>query len=187
MRQAPDRFQLRIIGHHLLLDGWSNQLLLPELLALYRGDLLPDATPFADHVAWLGGLDHEQALSAWDEHLAGAEPTLLAEGAPVADGWPGRTTERLGPEETGRLTATAAALGVTANTVLQCCWALVLAERTGRPDVVFGAITSGRSPRCRESSRSSASSSTPSRSGCGCGPRRSSPPCSAASRANRPA
>ncbi|WP_308218001.1 non-ribosomal peptide synthetase [Streptomyces sp. BSP1] len=147
VRQAPDRFQLRIIGHHLLLDGWSNQLLLPELLALYRGDLLPDATPFGDHVAWLGGLDREQALSAWDEHLAGAEPTLLADGAPVADDWPGRTTERLGPEETGRLTAGAAALGVTANTVLQCCWALVLAERTGRHDVVFGAITSGRSPQ----------------------------------------
>ncbi|MGG7612530.1 alpha/beta fold hydrolase, partial [Streptomyces sp. ZG43] len=64
-----------------------------------------------------------------------------------ADGWPGRTTQRLGPEETGRLTATAAALGVTANTVLQCCWALVLAEHTGRHDVVFGAITSGRSPQ----------------------------------------
>ncbi|MFB6590823.1 amino acid adenylation domain-containing protein [Streptomyces diastaticus] len=147
VRQAPDRFQLRIVGHHLLLDGWSNQLLLPELLALYRGDVLPDAVPFGDHLAWLGGLDREQAMTAWDDHLAGAEPTLLAPGAPAADGWPGRTTHRLGPEETGRLTAAAAALGVTANTVLQCCWALVLAERTGRHDVVFGAITSGRSPQ----------------------------------------
>ncbi|MFE1403371.1 amino acid adenylation domain-containing protein [Streptomyces sp. NPDC058770] len=147
VRLGSKRFQLRIVSHHLLLDGWSNQLLLPVLFALYNGDALPEPTPYRDYLAWLGGLDQERALTAWREHLTGVEPTLLApSGSGAAATWPNRLIHRLDPAETDRLAATAARLGVTVNTVVQCCWALLLAERTGRGDVVFGSITSGRSP-----------------------------------------
>lgn len=146
VRLGARRFQLRMISHHLLLDGWSNQLLVPTLFALYNGDALPAPTPYRDYLTWLAGLDRERALAVWREHLTGVEPTLLTLSGGGPGTWPNRLMHRLDAAETERLAAAAAGLGVTVNTVVQCAWALLLAERTGRDDVVFGAITSGRSP-----------------------------------------
>ncbi|NNG89292.1 amino acid adenylation domain-containing protein, partial [Streptomyces cacaoi] len=148
LRLGERRFRLQAAIHHILVDGWSNQLLLPELFALYRGEELPPPVPFADHLRWLAGRDREAARRAWSEVLAGPlEPTLLAPpGSHLSAEWPARRTHRLPAEQTAALTAAAARLGVTVNTVLQCCWALLLAEWTGRTDVVFGITVSGRSP-----------------------------------------
>ncbi|MDH6709589.1 amino acid adenylation domain-containing protein [Kitasatospora sp. MAA19] len=149
LRLGPERYRLVLVAHHTLIDGWSNQLLLPELFTLYRDPAgLAEPVPLRDHLAWLAGRDHEAARRAWREALAEPlEPTLVVPaGLPPATGWPGRRHRLLGGPRTERLGALAARLGVTLNTVLQATWALMLAERTGRPDVVFGIIVSGRSP-----------------------------------------
>lgn len=88
--------------------------------------------------------DHEAALSAWDVALDGIEPTLIA-----GDTGPGGTaiaerTLALDESGTRALVSAAAAAGVTVNTVLQSAWALLMAQLTGRTDVVFGATVSGR-------------------------------------------
>lgn len=46
--------------------------------------------------------------------------------------------------ETGRLREFARRHGLTANTVIQGAWGLLLAQLTGDPDVVFGTTVSGR-------------------------------------------
>ncbi|GCB44690.1 polyketide synthase [Streptomyces sp. NL15-2K] len=148
LRLGGERFQLQVVSHHILLDGWSNQLLLPELFALYNGaQALPECTPYRDYLAWLGQQDRPSALRAWQDALAGpVEPTLLAPPGHRGGQWPGRRTYRFGEQETAEIAAAAAALRVTVNTLMQCCWALLLAEETGRKDVVFGITVSGRSP-----------------------------------------
>ncbi|WP_147481819.1 non-ribosomal peptide synthetase, partial [Actinomadura harenae] len=81
-RLGPDRHRLVVTMHHIVLDGWSLPVLFDELSRLYEagGDpsVLPPATSYRDHLAWLARQDAGAARAAWRDALAGvAEPTLL--------------------------------------------------------------------------------------------------------------
>ncbi|MFC4373473.1 amino acid adenylation domain-containing protein [Nocardia halotolerans] len=146
--------RLVLTGHHILLDGWSMPLLMKELLVLYAtyGDTthLPAVRPYRDYLAWLTRQDRAAAEQAWSQLLGGISPTLLA---PELT-WPPATGTGFGlceftldAEDTAALTAFATAAEVTANTVFQAAWGLVVAATTGRADIVFGATVSGRPPQ----------------------------------------
>jgi amino acid adenylation domain-containing protein/non-ribosomal peptide synthase protein (TIGR01720 family) len=143
------RYRLVMTNHHILLDGWSVPLLLRALFDCYAAgadtsSLAPTA-PYRDYLAWLARQDRTAATDAWRRALSGVEqPTLLADQARSASSEV-RRPECLTVRPAG-LTGLAQACGVTTNTVLQALWALVLATRTGREDVVFGATVSGRPP-----------------------------------------
>ncbi|RJL19460.1 non-ribosomal peptide synthetase, partial [Bailinhaonella thermotolerans] len=152
VRLAPDRHRLLVTNHHILLDGWSLPLLATELFALYalKGDDsgLPPAPPYKAYLAWLARQDRDAAEAAWRAALAGLEePTLLA--PRVADR-PPVPPERLDLPLDTRLMSRVARLarrhGVTVNTVLQVAWGVLLSRLTGRDDVVFGSVVSGRPP-----------------------------------------
>ncbi|MPY62620.1 condensation domain-containing protein, partial [Streptomyces spongiae] len=150
-RTGQGRHRLLVTHHHILLDGWSVSVLLRELLALYEagGDpaALPPAPPYRTFLDWLGRRDRTAAETAWREALAAvAEPTRLAPHAPD-----GRSSGELAqartelPARTGEaLTTLARDLGVTANTLVQTAWAILLSRTTGNDDIVFGATVSGR-------------------------------------------
>ncbi|MEV4124030.1 amino acid adenylation domain-containing protein [Nocardia sp. NPDC049707] len=145
---------LVLTGHHILLDGWSMPLLMKELLVLYAtgGDtaLLAPVRPYRDYLRWLAQQDREAAIRAWSDMLSGATATMLAPElawpAAVGDGF-GVCEFELSTAQTSALTAYAATAEVTANTVLQAAWGLVVAGSTGRDDIVFGATVSGRPPQ----------------------------------------
>ncbi|MFC9660091.1 amino acid adenylation domain-containing protein [Nocardia sp. NPDC127606] len=148
------RSHLVLTGHHILLDGWSMPLLMKELLVLYatHGDAtpLPPVRPYRDYLAWLTRQDRAAAERAWSEVLDGVSATMIA---PELT-WPPATGHGYGLCEfeldiarTSALTAFAAAAEVTANTVFQTAWGLVVAASTARDDVVFGATVSGRPPQ----------------------------------------
>ncbi|MFI8219198.1 condensation domain-containing protein [Streptomyces sp. NPDC085932] len=142
--------RLLISSHHLLWDGWSAPVLVRELFRLYTagGDpaALPPVRPYRDYLAWLSRQDRRAAEQAWRDALQDLdEPCLLAPGArDLPAEQPGRHVVELSERETGALTATARAHGVTVSTVLQGLWAVLLARHTGRLDVVLGATVSGR-------------------------------------------
>ncbi|MFF2650667.1 amino acid adenylation domain-containing protein [Streptomyces sp. NPDC058045] len=152
IRLGEDRHRLLFAAHHLLLDGWSAQILAGELFALYgqRGDAsaLPPAAPYRDYLEWLAGQDGAAGEEAWGAALAGVdEPTLIA---PRADGAatapPGRIVDELPAPLSASLTAAARTRGLTMNAVVQGAWGVVLAQLTGRRDVLFGETVSGRPP-----------------------------------------
>ncbi|MEU5259423.1 amino acid adenylation domain-containing protein [Amycolatopsis sp. NPDC021455] len=148
IRLGGKRFRLVSTNHHVLADGWSMPLILRDLFARYAGHPVPPAPDHRDYLKWLRGQDRAAAEQAWREALDGlAEPTLVAA--------PGRLREPKLPTAlvvdvperlTADVTAWARAEGLTLNTVLQGCWAIVLGGLTGRSDVVFGAVTAGRPP-----------------------------------------
>ncbi|WP_431962380.1 amino acid adenylation domain-containing protein [Nocardia sp. bgisy134] len=150
-RTDSGRGHLVLTGHHILLDGWSMPLLMKELLVLYAtgGDAspLPPVRPYRDYLRWLSQQDRAAAERAWSEVLSGATATMLAPEltwpAASGDGF-GLCEFELSAAQTAELTAYAAATEVTANTVMQVAWGLVVAAGTGRDDVVFGATISGR-------------------------------------------
>ncbi|WP_433758965.1 amino acid adenylation domain-containing protein [Nocardia sp. CA-135398] len=153
VRIGADRFQLLVTNHHLVLDGWSMPLLIHELLALYTsgGDTAVLASPrsYREYLQWLQAQDRDAAIAAWRQMLAGIDsPTRVT-------GGPDRTvTAHVGEIGLNMDATTTAAIldlgrshGITANTVVQVAWALLVAAQTGRSDVVFGNTLSQRPPQ----------------------------------------
>ncbi|MBF6352929.1 non-ribosomal peptide synthase/polyketide synthase [Nocardia flavorosea] len=158
IKTGPQTWQFVVSNHHILLDGWSMPLLMRDLLALYavRADrsALPAARSYRHFLDWVGRQDHDASLAAWRAALAGVgEPTLLARpdsggaSAHEIEELSGEYTFELDSAATARIVALAAELGVTANTVLQVAWAVLLGRITSRDDVLFGATVSGRPPQ----------------------------------------
>ncbi|HET7232354.1 MAG TPA: condensation domain-containing protein, partial [Longimicrobium sp.] len=153
IRTGADEHRVLITFHHLLLDGWSGARVFAEAEEIYqalragRAPELSEPRPFRDYVAWLLRRDPEQAEAFWRREMAGAEPAELGVGRPRA----GRVVSefgerelRLAGSEVEAAQALARGAGVTLNTVFQGALALLLSRYTGRDDVVFGAVSSGR-------------------------------------------
>ncbi|MEV6522227.1 amino acid adenylation domain-containing protein [Longispora sp. NPDC051575] len=140
LRLGPDRAQLVLTQHHLLVDGWSGPLVAAELLSGYGGAPAPRPRPYRDFLTWLSTQDTAAAGRAWSAALDGAEPTLLAPARPGTGVVPAEVSTAL-PTGTADL---ARSLGLTVNTLVQGLWGLLLARLTNRNDVVFGATVSGR-------------------------------------------
>ncbi|WP_431952930.1 amino acid adenylation domain-containing protein [Nocardia lijiangensis] len=151
---GPQRYQLVLTIHHILIDGWSTPLLTRELLTLYATEsdpgTLAQVRPYRDYLMWLEAQDQDAAETAWARTLEGiTEPTLLA---PEARGRQQSAAAcevqvRLSEHRTAALVAVAHQQETTLNTVVQAAWAIVLASATAREDVVFGTTVSGRSPK----------------------------------------
>ena len=150
---SAERHRLLLSMHHILIDGWSTPLLLRELLILYATDsdlgALGPVRPYRDYLAWLKTQDQQAAQTAWARALEGiTEPTLLAR-----TNHGGRRTDardvraQLSERRTAALTALARRQETTLDTVIEAAWAIVLADATGRDDVVFGTTVSGRPPQ----------------------------------------
>ncbi|GAB4583081.1 hypothetical protein Ntsu_09130 [Nocardia sp. IFM 10818] len=153
-RTASGRVCFTLTSHHILFDGWSLPLLMKDLLLLYatHGDAsqLPRVRPYRDHLAWLSGQDRAATATVWRSALSGAERTALLPALPRVRrpeiGFGSRAFE-LTAEQTGALAKFAGETGVTVNTVVQAAWSLLVAGFTGRDDIVFGAVVSGRPPQ----------------------------------------
>ncbi|WP_282689764.1 non-ribosomal peptide synthetase, partial [Streptomyces sp. CC216B] len=149
IRLGAESHRLVLTIHHTVLDGWSLPTLLKEYHALYLsgGDArgLPAVAPYRDYLTWLSRQDVDASRAAWDTMLDGlTAPSLVAGTAEHTPQEPGRHEFGLTEEQTRALTARARSAGVTANTVVQAAWSLVLAGLTGTDDVVFGVTVNGR-------------------------------------------
>lgn len=152
MLTVPGQTRRRMIltAHHILVDGWALAVFFTEMLAVYRagGSLsaLPPARPYRDYIVWLAQQDRGAVLARWREYLSSVSgPLIMAEKA-VAAGTvvPQQTGLVLSPADTTRLRGWAGRNGLTLNTAVLFAWSVVLARLSGRPDVVFGTIVSGR-------------------------------------------
>ncbi|MCP3920350.1 MAG: amino acid adenylation domain-containing protein [bacterium] len=143
--------------HHLLLDGWSGQLLLAELLERYRAKTARESytprerRPFSDYVGWLQEQDAAAAERFWTERLRGVTtPTAIGVGRPrgasAPDGNEGQSVLRLSRAQSDALRRFARENRLTLNTLVQGAWAILLARYGHSSDVLFGSVVSGRPP-----------------------------------------
>ena len=145
VRTAADRHRLVLTNHHILMDGWSLQILLREIFASYYGHRLPAAGSYRRFVSWLADRDRNAAQAAWREVLAGFDtPTLV--GPPDRLGLGPRDLQSFSVSEeiTRALGELARSHHTTVSTVLQAAFAQLLCSLTGQHDVAFGAVVSGR-------------------------------------------
>src|SRR5277367_3609501 len=145
IRTADDQHRFVLTNHHIVMDGWSLPILLGEMFASYYGQWLPAAGSYRSFVTWLAGRDRDAAHAAWREVLAGFDtPTLVGPPDRLGLGQRGVASFRV-PEQTMRaLSELARSCHTTVNTVLQCAFAQLLCWLTGRHDVAFGTVVSGR-------------------------------------------
>ncbi|MCR3750885.1 non-ribosomal peptide synthase/polyketide synthase [Lentzea californiensis] len=154
-RLTDDEVTLFWTAHHVLLDGWSFAQVLAEICEQYtalvggREPELAPRRPFRDYLRWLADQDTAAAERHWRQVLAGVEaPTSLPwDRSPVqAHRAESSATVHvaLDVDRSAGLNRVARASGLTANTVVQGAWALLLSRYSGESDVVFGTTVSGR-------------------------------------------
>ncbi|KAI0424831.1 hypothetical protein F5Y09DRAFT_347316 [Xylaria sp. FL1042] len=129
---------------HLQYDGFSLPTLITALLDLYQGIAPSPVTQFSD---FLGHKRDRFAVSSvyWKQLLQGSALTkishlLLPEWSYAAA--QANPREKIDVEDRVRITQLPE--GITLASVVSSAWAIVLARLTGKRDVVYGSLVSGR-------------------------------------------
>ncbi|MEV1025807.1 amino acid adenylation domain-containing protein [Streptomyces sp. NPDC050264] len=150
-RISGDRHRVVWTTHHMLVDGWSlSAVLAEELVTLWANGAdttaLARVAPARRYLEWSAAQDKDAAREAWRAELAGLDGATRLGPADRdrVSVLPETLVADIPAGVTAALTPWAHARGLTLNTVMQGAWAAVLGALTGRGDVTFGAVVSGR-------------------------------------------
>jgi amino acid adenylation domain-containing protein len=155
LRMDDETYQFVWSYKHLILDGWSQVLVLREVGEIYEslargGDGLSEDEPrYKDYIDWLQRQDLSQAESYWRRTLSDLDgPTVISldsrlRTAPDGELYAVRRAE-LSEEVTEGLRRFARHHQLTLNTVVQGIWGLLLSRYSGEREVVFGSVINGR-------------------------------------------
>ncbi|MHA4812685.1 condensation domain-containing protein, partial [Flavitalea flava] len=165
LRLGETRYRMLWTHHHILLDGWSVQVLVEELLTCYEGLVTGKGLPrqescidqsangednYGDYIHYLSGVDREKEEAYWRGYLSGVtEGTLLPfitataarnKGAAVyqENAW------HLSAAETNQIVRFSQRHRLTVNTLMQGVWSYLLYRYSGQSDIVYGVTVSGR-------------------------------------------
>ncbi|HLL47222.1 MAG TPA: condensation domain-containing protein, partial [Longimicrobiaceae bacterium] len=145
--------------HHVVSDGWSMQVLVREVSALYAAFSRGEPSPlgelpvqYADFAAWqrgwLSGGVLEAQAGYWKERLAGAPPLLeIPTDRPRVPGQSPRAETRrfaLPAELSQGLRVLSRRQGATLFMTLLTAWQALLGRYAGQEDVVVGSPVAGR-------------------------------------------
>jgi amino acid adenylation domain-containing protein/non-ribosomal peptide synthase protein (TIGR01720 family) len=148
--------------HHILMDGWCISLINRDFFEIYNScrqnkePRLLAPPPYRDYIRWLEKQDKEAAKEYWKNYLDSyRQPAVLPRKKPPALTRGEAATPlinqsfsfRLSREQTRGLNRLAEKAHVTLNSVLQCLWGVILGKYSGKEDVVFGTVISGRPPQ----------------------------------------
>ncbi|WP_256658839.1 condensation domain-containing protein, partial [Pseudomonas sp. LP_7_YM] len=156
---SADEHVLLLTQHHIVSDGWSLGILLPELSALYTAfsnhqasPLPPLAIQYPDYAAWqrqwLSGARLNEQAAYWKQALADA-PTLLDlptdRRRPEQQSLVGASVPiELSAELTTALKRFSQQQGVTLFMTVLSAWAAVLSRLSGQNDIVIGVPSANR-------------------------------------------
>ncbi len=152
VRLSEHAYQFIWSFHHLLMDGWSQSLIIKEVFALYEAYVqgreikLDEPRPYRDYIQWLRQQDAGKAERFWREQLRGVTaPTPFGferSSIPTQDF--AQQQIKLPEQLSIALKDFARQQRLTLNSVIQGAWALLLSRYSQLPDVIFGAVVSGR-------------------------------------------
>ena len=137
------RAYLRLEVNHTIIDGFSHKIMLHDLCAAYNGSPGP-AGSYRDFIAYLEEQPQDAGLEFWTRHLADVEPCFFPTSTGNSSDGDSITLVEVPHLDTGKIRAFCARWEVTAATVIQAAWALVLSKYTGTTMPCFGNLCSGR-------------------------------------------
>ena len=158
LRTGQDEHVLLLIQHHIISDGWSNDVLINEIAQLYaafaqqQNDPLPPlAVQYADYAAWqrkdmAAQIAHQATY--WKDTLAGA-PALLElpsdrARAPKQDYAGAFVPCTLDAQLSAGLRALSQRHGTSLFMTLLASWSILLARLAGQEEVVIGTPSANR-------------------------------------------
>jgi amino acid adenylation domain-containing protein len=158
VRLDEEEHVLLLTVHHIVYDGWSEEVLTAELTALYAAALAGRPSPlgelavqYADFAAWQRAWPPEvlgRQLAWWRDELAGAPVTLplpVDRPRPAAPSIRGASAMlRLPPAVAAALRQTARREGATLYMLLLAGFAALLARVTGEEDLLVGTPVADR-------------------------------------------
>lgn len=154
VRLSHEVHQLIWSYHHILLDGWSLDIIQRETTALYTSGLcqsLDTPAPYKSYITWQQRQDTARAEAYWRETLAGFQSATkfrvdrapayktksLSDCREAVLGLPSQLAEQIQRFKQR--------YHITPNTLIQAAWAYLLSCYSGDKDVVFGSVVAGRS------------------------------------------
>jgi amino acid adenylation domain-containing protein len=159
-RFAADAHVLEWTSHHIVSDGWSNDLVVKEVVEAYRAHrerrapALPELpVQYADYAAWQGKYLHSAAAVAesdfWRSYLDGyhGELELVTDHERTEDRSrdAGYLTRTWPVEASTRIREFCLAHGTTPFMLFHAVTALIVGKLAQESDVVLGAAVAGRS------------------------------------------
>ncbi|BCL80821.1 non-ribosomal peptide synthetase [Ktedonobacteria bacterium brp13] len=158
LRLDSEDHLLLVTMHHIITDGWSNDVFYQELMALYHAFRAGQPSPlpvlplqYADFAVWqrrwLQGEVLEAQLTYWTRQLSGAPPLKL----PLDHPRPDVPSQRgqvhhfsLTTEHSQALLALSRKEGVTLFMVLLAAFQVLLYRYSGQTDIVVGTDSANR-------------------------------------------
>lgn len=163
LERASNHFELILVLHHLIADGWSRGILLRELAGNYRNHLeertivgsVESAFPaleiqYADHVLqqqeWLKGEQCAQHRAYWKQQLADVSELNLPSDRQRSLHFASQTcTRTFSLVETNAIKALAKQSGATVFMLLLAIFKLLLHRYSNQSDIAVGVPVAGRS------------------------------------------
>ncbi|MFK3815873.1 non-ribosomal peptide synthase/polyketide synthase [Pseudomonas sp. NPDC089407] len=147
--QTDHGLQATLLIHHIILDHAAVEQLVAEITAVLQGQPLHEASvPYRNYVAQARlGADTQADEALFRELLGDIDEPTVVFGLHDAQGDASEVYDSrqvLDAELSGRLREQARQLGVSVASLVHQAWAQVLAQLSGREEVVFGTVLLGR-------------------------------------------
>lgn len=148
------KYKLVFTHHHIILDGWSLELLFEEIMKNYnlliKGFSINKikAESFNEYVDWLYQKNLLEEEFFWKENLRGFEsptPVKLFHNHETKESYKTRVSSiKLNKELVETIVNASRKNQLSINTILQGAWGLLLHNYTSANEVIFGSTFSGR-------------------------------------------
>ena len=144
-----DECWFAMLNHHMVDDNYTLQLILSEIRLLLSGQIeqLPAVQPYRNFIAQMRSVSPAEHESYFRSQLGDIDEPTAPFGLLNVQGSGGQVFEAvlsLEPDLAQRIRNSARQHSVTPAGLFHLAWALVLGQCSGRSDVVFGTVLSGR-------------------------------------------
>lgn len=146
-----------ITHHHIIIDGWSGNIVMPELRTIYeakkRGEIvkLPEPVSYCRYLDWLRERDQKGVEDFWRSQLREFQSATPLPLEKIENKHSERAGSQMGAWEVfvnRKLSLSLLELArqnkVTISTIIQAAWAILLSRHCGNSDIMFGLLVSGR-------------------------------------------
>lgn len=152
VKLGVDSYYLLWYCHHLLLDGWSSNIILNDFMKYYDMLLsgeevrLETVPSYKSYLSWIKQSSDTEATNFWNKTLEGFNsPTLFHQLGQFGSKKLGLRNSTFSEQTSESLIALAKNNHITMNTLFQGIWSVLLSQYFDAEDVVFGTTVSGRS------------------------------------------
>ncbi|WP_151737083.1 non-ribosomal peptide synthetase [Paenibacillus tengchongensis] len=147
---AESRYEMIISNHHILYDGWSNAIILEELLQAYNNykqGSVPSKiqkNKFKSFIAEMKQLDPTKSRAFWNEYLHGFEPGNDYFRNTTGKSIIKKSEYTISAEISNKIKECSKQYKVTTASILYSTWAIMLQTLNNEDDILFGTVVSGR-------------------------------------------